>query len=160
MISPNDIAVRDGGPALYRPPPRDLLRVPLLGRLLRSRHGRLLGQIPLLLVALLLIYDGFTGSPIAPQNLATVSVWVHYRGLVMLALLFVGNLFCMSCPFTIPRTVALRLSRGGRRWPRAASLSATGTPTARWPTKATATASPSRRCAVWANLPPAAWCPT
>lgn len=119
MISPNDIAVRDGGPALYRPPPRDLLRVPLLGRLLRSRHGRLLGQIPLLLVALLLIYDGFTGSPIAPQNLATVSVWVHYRGLVMLALLFVGNLFCMSCPFTIPRTVALRLSRGGRRWPRA-----------------------------------------
>ncbi len=85
MISPNDIAVRDGGPALYRPPPRDLLRVPLLGRLLRSRHGRLLGQIPLLLVALLLIYDGFTGSPIAPQNLATVSVWVHYRGLVMLA---------------------------------------------------------------------------
>ena len=115
MISPNDIAVRDGGPALYRPPPRDLLRVPLLGRLLRSRHGRLLGQIPLLLVALLLIYDGFTGSPIAPQNLATVSVWVHYRGLVMLALLFVGNLFCMSCPFTIPRTVALRLSRAAMR---------------------------------------------
>ncbi len=119
MISLNDIAVGDDGPALYRPPRRDLLRAPLLGRLLLSRHGRLLGQIPLLLVALLLIYDGFTGPRIAPQNLATVSVWVHYRGLVMLALLFVGNLFCMSCPFTIPRTVALRLSGGGRRWPRA-----------------------------------------
>ena len=119
MISPNDITVIDDGRALYQPPRRDLLRTPVLGRLLLSRHGRLLGQIPLLLVALLLIYDGFTGSRIAPQNLATVSVWVHYRGLVMLALLFVGNLFCMSCPFTIPRTIALRLSRSGRRWPRA-----------------------------------------
>ena len=48
--------------------------MPLLGNPLRSRHVRLLGQIPLLLVALLLIYDGFTGSPIAPQNPATVSV--------------------------------------------------------------------------------------
>jgi polyferredoxin len=67
----------------------------------------------------LLIYDGFTGPRIAPQNLATVGVWIHYRGLVMLALLFVGNLFCMGCPFTIPRTIATRLSGRGRRWPRA-----------------------------------------
>ena len=119
MISLNEIVVRDDQEMLYQPPRRDLLRTPLLGRVLRHRWGRLALQIPLLLVALLFIYDGFTGPRIAPQNLATVGVWVHYRGLVMLALLLVGNLFCMGCPFTIPRTVALKLSGRGRRWPRA-----------------------------------------
>lgn len=118
MISLDDITL-NAEPTLYHPPRRDLLRVPGLGRLLRGRWGRLAVQLPLFAVALLLIYDGFTGPRIAPQNLATVSVWVHYRGFIMLALLFVGNLFCMACPFTLPRTLALRLNRGRRRWPRA-----------------------------------------
>ena len=105
---------------LYRPAPRfDLLHVPGLGRLLRWRWGRLLLQIPLLGVAALILYDGFTGPPLAAENIATVAAWVHYRGLVVLALLLAGNLFCMGCPFTIPRTLARRLSRKGRRWPRA-----------------------------------------
>jgi len=115
----DEIEVIGAGQTLYRPPRHDLLRLPLLGRLLRARNGRLLLQLPLLLAALLLIYDGLTGPPLAPQNLATVGVWVHYRGLVMVALLLVGNLFCMGCPFTLPRTLARRLSGRGRRWPRA-----------------------------------------
>lgn len=106
--------------ALYQPTPSfDLLRVPGLGRLLRWRWGRLVFQLPLLALALLVIYDGLTGPQLAPQNMATVSVWIHYRGLVMLALLFAGNLFCMGCPFTLPRTLAHRLAGRGRRWPKA-----------------------------------------
>lgn len=107
-------------PALYQPTVRfDLLHAPGVGRLLRWRWGRLLFQAPLALLALLMIYDGFTGPRLAPQNIATVTAWVEYRGLVILALLLAGNLFCMSCPFTLPRTVARRLSGRGRRWPRA-----------------------------------------
>jgi ferredoxin len=34
-----------------------------------------------------------------------VSAWIHYRGFVVLALLAVGNLFCMACPFMLPREV-------------------------------------------------------
>lgn len=106
-------------PALYRPQPRfDLLRAPVIGRFLRWRWGRLALQLLLLAVAVLLLYDGFTGPQLAPSNLATVSIWVHFRGLVVLALLLVGNLFCMACPFTIPRSLALRSFRPGRRWPR------------------------------------------
>jgi ferredoxin len=37
--------------------------------------------------------------------------------LIILALLFAGNLFCAACPFTLPRTVARRLSQHGKRWP-------------------------------------------
>ncbi len=104
---------------LYRPSTAfDLLRVPGLGWLLRWRWGRLALQLPMLALALVLVYDGLTGAPLASQNIATVSVWIHYRGLVMLALLLVGNLFCMACPFTLPRTLARRLSGRGRRWPR------------------------------------------
>ena len=42
----------------------------------------------------------------------------------MLALLLAGNLFCMGCPFTLPRTLARKISLRdgqsgrGRRWPR------------------------------------------
>lgn len=120
MIRPDQIPLNNGTKEpLYRPQPRfNLLALPGIGRLLRWRWGRLLFQFPLLLLALLLIYDGFTGAVLASQNLATVAAWIHYRGIVILVLLFLGNLFCMSCPFTIPRTLAHRLSRYGRRWPR------------------------------------------
>ncbi|MCP4167647.1 MAG: FesM [Chloroflexi bacterium] len=105
---------------IYQPPPGiDLLHAPLLGRVLRWRWGRLLYQTLLLILTLLIIYDGLTGPQLAPENIATVTAWIHYRGLVMLALLLVGNLFCMGCPFTLPRTLARRLSGSGRRWPRA-----------------------------------------
>ncbi|MBK7177758.1 MAG: hypothetical protein IPH82_11335 [Chloroflexi bacterium] len=98
---------------------RNVLAWPLVGRFLRWRWGRLTLQLFLLLVTAVLLYDGFTGRPLAPTNLATVVTWVHYRGLVMLGLLVAGNLFCMSCPFTLPRTLARKLSGNGRRWPRA-----------------------------------------
>lgn len=96
----------------------DLLRLPFLRQMARWRYGRLMLQIPFTLIALVLVYDGFTGSQHAPENLATVGVWVHYRGILILALLFMGNLFCMGCPFTLPRTLAKRLSKRGRRFPR------------------------------------------
>lgn len=107
------------GPPLYRPQPRfDLLKVPVLGRFLRWRWARLTLQLMMLAVAALAIYDGFTGPQLAPTNIATVTTWVHYRGLVVFALLLAGNLFCMSCPFALPRSLARRFGRNGRRWPR------------------------------------------
>ncbi|NWG18407.1 MAG: FesM [Chloroflexi bacterium] len=104
---------------LYRPPGLlDVLRLPLIGRLLCWRWGRLALQVPLLAAAVLLVIDGFTGPQLAARNLATVAPWVHFRGFAVLVLLLAGNLFCMACPFTLPRTLAKRLSLGGRRFPR------------------------------------------
>ena len=95
----------------------DVLRLPLVGRLLRGRYGRLLLQAPFTLVALALLIDGFWGPQAAARNLATVAPWVHLRGIVVLVLLLAGNLVCMGCPFTLPRTLAKRLSIKGRRFP-------------------------------------------
>ena len=96
----------------------DLLRVPLLGRFLRWRHARLSLQVPLLLLAGLIVYDGFRGPQIGAMNLAGVLPWIHWRGLVVLGLLAAGNVSCMACPFMVPRTLARRWLPQGRSWPR------------------------------------------
>ncbi|MCX6027780.1 MAG: FesM [Chloroflexi bacterium] len=102
---------------------RDLLTWPILGPFLKWRHARTAMQAPLLLIAGLMIFDGLVGPRLAPKNLATVGVWLHYRGLVVLALLVAGNLFCMACPFMLPRQVGRwlreRLFGGGRNVPAA-----------------------------------------
>jgi polyferredoxin len=60
-------------------------------------------QAVLLIISGFIIFDGLFGPQQAPKNLATVTAWVHYRGFIVLALLMVGNLFCMACPFMLPR---------------------------------------------------------
>jgi polyferredoxin len=95
----------------------DLLRVPLLGRFLHWRYARLAMQIPLLAVAGIVILDGLRGPQVGPMNLAGVLPWIHWRGFVILGLLAMGNVFCMACPFMVPRTLARRWLPPGRSWP-------------------------------------------
>lgn len=75
-------------------------------------------QVPAFLVAVAMIVHGFVGPQLAPRNLATLLTWVHYRGALVLALLAGGNLFCMACPFMLPRELARRFFKPVLRWPR------------------------------------------
>jgi polyferredoxin len=97
----------------------DILRLPLLAGLVRWRHARTAVQLPVLLVAALVVYDGFFGPQLAPKNLAGVLPWLQWRGLIVLALLLVGNVFCFACPFMFTRRLARRLLRRQRPWPKA-----------------------------------------
>lgn len=99
-------------------PAFDLLRVPLLGALLRQRHARTLLQIPLFIVSAAMILHGLFGPALAAKNLATTLTWVHFRGALVLVLLFAGNLFCMACPFMLVRSFARKFFRPVRNWPR------------------------------------------
>ena len=94
----------------------DLLAIPGLSALLMRRRWM---QVPLLFVSIVLIVHGFAGPQLAPYNLATLVGWVHSRGLLVLGLLVVGNVFCMACPFMIPRDLARRLHVPRMTWPRA-----------------------------------------
>ena len=58
------------------------------------------------------------GPQLAPKNLSTLAVWVHYRGLLVVVLLAVGNLFCMGCPLLVPRAIARRFAKPVRSFPR------------------------------------------
>jgi polyferredoxin len=93
--------------------------LPGIGRFLRWRHARTAVQIPLVLLAGLMVFDGLLGPQLAPKNLATVITWVHYRGLVVVALLLVANLFCMACPFMLIRNLMRRFYTPARIWPKA-----------------------------------------
>jgi polyferredoxin len=99
----------------------DVLRLPVIGSFLRWRYSRLVLQIPLLFVALLSVYDGFTGRQLSNVNVAGVAVWLHYRGLVAVALAIFGNLFCAACPLMLTRGPSKFLSRFLPKfeWPRA-----------------------------------------
>jgi cytochrome c oxidase assembly factor CtaG len=96
----------------------DLLHLPLLGRFLRWRHARLALQLPPVVLAALVVWDGLRGPEVGPMNLAGVLPWVHWRGFVVLGLLAAGNVACMTCPFTVPRRLARRWLPAGRHWPR------------------------------------------
>jgi cytochrome c oxidase assembly factor CtaG len=100
--------VSEGAPALPRSP---------VSAFLRWRYARLCFQIPMLLLAGVLIYDGWTGPDVGPMNLAGVVPWIHWRGLVILGLLIAGNVFCLACPFLVPRTIARYFFSQKFSWP-------------------------------------------
>jgi polyferredoxin len=96
----------------------DVLRWPVVGPFLRWRHARLTVQLPLLLLAAAVVLHGLLGPDLAPANLSTVLVWVHYRGLLVIALLAAGNAFCGGCPFVLVRDWGRRLHAPARVWPK------------------------------------------
>lgn len=105
-----------------RPKPReisvfDFLEVRYVGTFLRWRHSRSILQLAMAGLAVLIVIDGLNGPQVSPVNLAGVLPWIHWRGLLILSLLIVGNVFCLACPFTLPRSLADRWLPGGRPWP-------------------------------------------
>jgi ferredoxin len=72
----------------------------------------------MLLLAAVVMVDGFRGTQVAALNMAGVLPWIHWRALSVLALLVVGNVFCMACPFTLARDMARRVLPAKLRWPR------------------------------------------
>ncbi len=99
--------------------PLDLLRVPLIGPVLRWRHFRRSAQAILFLAALAVAADGLLGPQVAGMNLGGVMPWTYWRGFTVVGLLVAGNLFCMACPFTFARDLGRRIFPATGRWPRA-----------------------------------------
>lgn len=95
----------------------DLLRAAVAGPVLRSRYGRPAFQFFSIAVLAAVIFDGLFGVQVGPMNLAGAAVWNILRPLNLILLLFVANLFCMACPFTLPRELARRFAIPQLRWP-------------------------------------------
>lgn len=74
-------------------------------------------QVAMLVLAVAVMADGFFGRQIAPMNLAGLLPWIHWRFLDVAALLMVGNLFCMACPFTLMRDIGRKVLPANSRWP-------------------------------------------
>ena len=96
----------------------DLLQLPLIGNVLRARYGRMALQSVAFVAAVLVIADGFLGQPMSAMNLAGVLPWTYVRAFGVIALLVLGNIFCLSCPFMLPRELGHRLGLARFKWPR------------------------------------------
>ncbi|MBY0414223.1 MAG: hypothetical protein K2Q18_08660, partial [Bdellovibrionales bacterium] len=75
-------------------------------------------QIIFFFFSILLIAEGLWGNQFAPKNLTTLFVWVHYRGLLVILLLLLGNFFCMSCPFIFARNALRVFITPKKLWPK------------------------------------------
>ncbi len=89
-----------------------------VGRLLSARRPRILAQLALFALAALVVADGLLGPQLPPMNAAGVGPWIYFRGLLVIGILFAGNLFCGVCPFTLSRKLTRLLPFRRRRWPR------------------------------------------
>ena len=76
-------------------------------------------QVLTLSVAAIVVTAGLAGPRAAPRNLATVLTWIHFRGLLIVGLLALGNVFCAACPMMLVRDIGRRVVQPDRRWPRA-----------------------------------------
>ncbi len=112
-------AVRAARPAVFvRHEVWDLLRVPLIGPIMRHRHFRRVPQAALFALALAVMVDGMAArSQPAPLNLAGVLPWTYWRGFTIVALLAGGNFFCMACPFMLTRDLGRKWLPASYRWP-------------------------------------------
>ncbi len=97
----------------------DLLRLPALGGILRAPLFRRGLQVVMFALAALVMWDGWFGPPVAGLNLAGILPWIEWRGLLVIGLLVVGNVFCFACPFLLTREAGKRLFGPRRRWPKA-----------------------------------------
>lgn len=96
----------------------DILRMPVVGALLRWRHLRAALQTTLLTVAVAVVLHGVFGPQIGPMNLSTVLTSIHWRGLLVIGVLVLGNLFCTACPMILVRDAGRRFHTPQRSWPR------------------------------------------
>jgi ferredoxin len=64
--------------------------------------------VVLLLGAALVVVDGLYAASLDPTTFTTVAIWTHYRGLLVVGLLAVGNVFCTGCPFVLARDFGRR----------------------------------------------------
>ncbi len=123
FLSPKRRYVHAAPPPPIRPsrpttrPPFDLFRLPVVGPVLRWKPFRRVLQVVLFALAAVIVVDGLLGPQISPINLAGVLPWTHWRAFTVIALLAVGNLFCMACPFTFVRDLGRKFLPARWSWP-------------------------------------------
>ena len=89
-----------------------------LARALASRRWRRGLQWTLFGLALVVVLDGFLGSPVPSSlNLAGVLPWTYGRVAALVFLVAWGNFFCGVCPLTLSRGLAGRALGRPFRWP-------------------------------------------
>lgn len=80
-------------------PKYDLLKLPLLKKIVMSRSFQFVVIFPNFVVFIVLLVSAFVGSPVGNHNLAVLVVWILWWAALMIVLTPIGGrLWCMICP--------------------------------------------------------------
>jgi ferredoxin len=78
---------------------RDLMRFPLVGRILRSRWYPGVLQVPVAAIFGLVAFQLLAGPAAAQKNAGTALMWVLWWPVLPITFVVVGRLWCAVCPF-------------------------------------------------------------
>lgn len=122
------LMVKGGGNSVAAPSWRfDLLKIPIVKRLVKMRALQSLLQVPNALIFTMIILTGLIGVPLGAKNMSIVFTWILWWVALMIVLVpFAGRAWCSMCPIVLP---AEPLQRGfwrrkarpftlGRQWPK------------------------------------------
>ena len=107
----------------------DLLRLPVVKRMLKSRAFQPTLMFLTLFFFVLAILSGLFGTPVGNRNVAIIFVWIVWWALLIIFMVpFAGRIWCAICPIPGPgewlqRRAVIRRRQGrpfslGKRWPR------------------------------------------
>ncbi len=81
------------------PPGRDLMQIPLVARILRSRWYPGILQVPVAAIFGLVAYQLLAGPVTADRNAGTALMWVLWWPVLPITFVVVGRFWCAVCPF-------------------------------------------------------------
>jgi polyferredoxin len=100
-------ALRRGAPPA-NPPGMDLLKLPVVGKFLRSRYYSALLIAPTMLVFALIVLAGLLGDQ-STDNPAVLLTWILWWPAVVFTFFLVGRIWCFACPFGYLGDVAQKI---------------------------------------------------
>ncbi|MCW5952418.1 MAG: 4Fe-4S binding protein [Propionibacteriaceae bacterium] len=120
ILSTEDLAPDpDREPDLPPPPPGpDLLKIPVIARLLRSRWYPGVIQIPIAAVFGLVAYQLLAGPDTAHDNAGTALMWVLWWPVLPITFVVLGRFWCAVCPFGAISDFVQKLVGANRPVPR------------------------------------------
>ncbi|HSK31947.1 MAG TPA: 4Fe-4S binding protein [Propionicimonas sp.] len=90
----------DLAPDLPPPPPgRDLMKIPVVARILRSRWYPGILQVPVAAIFGLVAYQLLAGPVTADRNPGTALMWVLWWPVLPITFVVLGRFWCAVCPF-------------------------------------------------------------
>lgn len=90
----------DVSPDLPPPPPgRDLMEIPLVGKIMRSRWYPGVLQVPVAAIFGLVAYQLLAGPVTADRNPGTALMWVLWWPVLPITFVALGRFWCAVCPF-------------------------------------------------------------
>ncbi|MDP6052396.1 MAG: 4Fe-4S binding protein [Candidatus Latescibacteria bacterium] len=104
----------------------DLLKRPLINRMVKSRFFQFSLQLPVVLLFLFIIVTGLFGNQLTAKNIAPLLTWTVWWAGLILIILMMGKSWCLICPWMALAQWIERLSLWqkrstslslGRKWP-------------------------------------------